>query len=297
MRIRVGAVLPQRELGTDPATVRRYLTTIEDLGFSHVLTYEHVLGEERAPDAEPGPYDAGNDYHEPLVLLGFAAAACRLELVTGVLVLPQRQAPLVAKQAAEVALLSGGRLRLGVGVGWNRAEYDALGARFGDRGRRLDEQVRLLRAMWSEPVVELGGRRVGLSPRPAAPVPIWFGGSSPAAYQRIGRLGDGWLPQVQPGPDLDAARALVERAAEAAGRDPAALGMEGRLVLDDDVHRTADAVGAWAAAGATHVSVDSMSRGLRSVDDHLAALADLAGALGLRDGSPREAAPTTARAS
>jgi probable F420-dependent oxidoreductase len=286
--MRVGVVFPQTEIGADPGAVRAYAGAVSELGYRHVLAYDHVLGAD--PAAHPGwagPYDVDSTFHEPLVLFGFLAAITELELVTGVIILPQRQTALVAKQAAEVDLLSGGRLRLGVGIGWNRVEYEALGQDFTRRGRRVDEQVELLRRLWTERTVSHAGpdeqvTGAGIAPRPVQrPIPIWFGGRSEPAYRRAGRLGDGWFPQLPPGPELVAAKATVEAAAVAAGRDPGGLGMEGRISYSRaGADAVAAAVQAWERAGATHVSVSTMGAGLATVDEHIAALAAVAGAIG-----------------
>ena len=184
-----------------------------------------------------GPYDIDTTFHEPFVLYGYIAAITSLELVTGVIILPQRQTALVAKQAAEVDLLTNGRFRLGVGLGWNAVEYEALGKDFSNRGTRSEEQVALLRRLWTERTVTHDGptERVtgaGLAPLPIQrPIPIWFGPSSTRALRRTGRLGDGWFPMAAPGPKLDVAKAIVDAAAIEAGRDPATIGMEGRAYL------------------------------------------------------------------
>jgi probable F420-dependent oxidoreductase len=208
-----------------------------------------------------------------------------VELVTGIIILPQRQTALVAKQAAEVDILTNGRLRLGVGLGWNAVEYEALGTSFSDRGRRVDEQVELMRRLWCERTVTHAGTYehvtgAGIAPLPVQrPIPVWFGAASPPAYRRAGRLADGWFPQVPPGPHLDAARALVADGAASVGRDPATIGMEGRVNWGDGgVDRIVDHLGRWRSAGATHVSINTMRAGLATVDDHLRVLADVAGA-------------------
>jgi probable F420-dependent oxidoreductase len=287
--MQIGVVFPQNELGGDPGAARAYGQGAEELGFRHLLAYDHVLGADPAVhEGWQGAYDVDTTFHEPFVLFGFLAAVTSLELVTGVIVLPQRQTALVAKQAAEVDLLTGGRLRLGVGVGWNAVEYEALGLSFIDRGRRYDEQIGLLRRYWTERVVTHEGdyERVtaaGIAPLPVQrPIPLWFGAESAPAYRRAGRLGDGWFPQVRPGPDLDAAKAVVDRAAVDAGRDPADLGMEGRISWRGNEEQLARHAGDWAAAGATHISVDTMRAGLSTADDHLGALARAADVLGLR---------------
>jgi probable F420-dependent oxidoreductase len=277
--MQIGVVLPQTEIGGDVGAVRAYAQRVEELGFRHVLAYDHVLGADPAVHAGwDGPYDVTTTFHEPLVLYGYLAAITSLELVTGIIILPQRQTALVAKQAAEVDLLSGGRFRLGIGLGWNAVEYEALGQDFRTRGRRLEEQVELLRRLWTEQTVTYHGTfdRVtgaGLAPMPLQrPIPLWFGGQSDRAYQRIGRLADGWFPQVPPGPKLDEARSVVEQAAAEAGRDPGAIGMEGRATWRGDPEKLAEHATSWRAVGATHLSVNTMGAGLPTVDDHLRVL-------------------------
>jgi probable F420-dependent oxidoreductase len=279
--MQIGVVFPQTELGGSAATVRRYAETVESLGFRHVLAYDHVLGAD--PEVHRpwnGPYDLRTTFHEPFVLFGYLAGFTRLELVTGVIILPQRQTALVAKQAAEVDLLTEGRFRLGVGVGWNHVEYEALGKSFRTRGQRFDEQIPLLRRLWTEAAVTHAGSfdqvtGAGLAPPPVQrPIPIWIGGQSPPAYRRIGRLADGWFPQVRPGPPLDEALALVAEGADAAGRDPNAIGMEGRVGWTaDGVAKLVDHVGRWQAVGATHLSINTMGAGLATVEEHLEVLA------------------------
>jgi probable F420-dependent oxidoreductase len=287
--MQVGVVFPQTEIGAAVADVRRYAIRVEELGFAHLLAYDHVLGADPETHAPwRGPYDVNTTFHEPFVMFGYLAACTRLELVTGVIILPQRQTALVAKQAAEVDLLAEGRFRLGVGIGWNAVEYEALGESFGERGRRMSEQVPLLRRLLSERVVTHRGEfdhitGAGLSPMPLQrPIPIWIGGQSPPAYRRIGRLADGWFPQVPPGPKLDEARAIIADAALAAGRDPATMGMEGRVGWSDDgIAKLVDHVGRWRDAGATHVGINTMNAGVGPPERHLEVLAEVATALGL----------------
>ena len=287
--VKIGVVFPQTEIGADAGAIRAYAQRVEELGYRHVLAYDHVLGADPAVHVGwSGPYDVRTAFHEPLVLFGYLAALTSLELVTGIIILPQRQTALVAKQAAEVDLLTKGRFRLGIGLGWNAVEYEALGKNFTDRGARTPEQIALLRRLWTEPVVTFEGRyeRVtgaGLAPMPVQrPIPLWFGAQSERAYVRAGQLGDGWFPQVPPGPRLTEARAIVERAAAEAGRDPAKLGMEGRVSWGEGgVEKLAGHVQRWRDAGATHLSVNTMRAGFASVDDHLAALESTAEVLGL----------------
>jgi probable F420-dependent oxidoreductase len=286
--MRIGVVLPQTEIGADRGAVRAYGEGVEALGFRHLLAYDHVLGAD--PDVHSpwhGPYDLHTTFHEPFVVFGFLAAITSLELVTGVIILPQRQTALVAKQAAEVDVLTQGHFRLGVGLGWNAVEYEALGQDFATRGRRLDEQVQLLRRLWTEPSVTFDGTYeqvtgAGLAPMPVQrPIPVWFGAQSPPAYRRTGRLADGWFPQIQPGPKLDEARSIIETAAAQAGRDPSTLGMDGRVAWTGDIGALVAGVARWEQSGATHVSINTMRAGLATVDDHLAVLAQAAAELGV----------------
>jgi probable F420-dependent oxidoreductase len=283
--MQIGVVFPQTEIGADRGAIRAYAEQVEALGFSHLLAYDHVLGAD--PEVHTpwlGPYTVDTMFHEPFVLFGYLAAITSIELVTGIIILPQRQTALVAKQAAEVDLLTDGRFRLGVGLGWNAVEYEALGTDFSTRGRRMGEQVELMRALWTQRAVTHDGTyekvtAAGIAPLPVQrPIPVWFGVASEPAYRRAGRLADGWFPQIPPGPALDAARTVVEDAAVAAGRDPSTLGMEGRVNWSPDggVGKLVDHVGRWRAVGASHLSINTMNVGLGAVDDHLAALTSAA---------------------
>ncbi|OBE96270.1 LLM class F420-dependent oxidoreductase [Mycobacterium sp. 852002-10029_SCH5224772] len=277
--MRIGVVIPQTELGSDPAVLRAYAQRVEELGFAHMLAYDHVVGADTTVhQGFQGPYDIDSTFHEPFVMLGYLAAITTLELVTGVIILPQRQSVLVAKQAAEVDLLTGGRFRLGVGLGWNAVEYEALGETFTNRGKRSEEQVELMRKLWTQRSVTFDGKYhtvtgAGLAPLPTQrPIPVWFGAASDRAYERAGRLGDGWFPMVEPGPGLDHALEQVNGAAESAGRNPQSIGMEARVSWTGDPDKLAADIAAWKAAGASHLSVNTMKAGLAHVDDHLAAL-------------------------
>jgi probable F420-dependent oxidoreductase len=290
--VRIGVVFPQTELGGDVGAVRAYGEGVQELGFAHVLAYDHVVGAD--PDVHRGwrgPYDVSTTFHEPFVLFGYLAAVTSLELVTGIIILPQRQTVLAAKQAAEVDLLTDGHFRLGVGIGWNPVEYEALGKDFSNRGERLEEQVALLRRLWTERTVTHEGAHervtgAGLAPLPVQrPIPVWFGAVAERALRRVGRLADGWFPQVPPGPKLDEALAIVRGAAVDAGRDPDALGMEGRISWEEgDVDKLVRQAGRWRDADATHLAVNTMGAGLASVEDHLAALAKASEALAPLDG-------------
>jgi probable F420-dependent oxidoreductase len=278
--VRVGVVFPQTEIGDDPVLVRDFAQTAEGLGYTHLLVFDHVLGAglDHRPDWR-GPYSAGDAFHEPFVLFGYLAGlTARIELVTGVLVLPQRQTALVAKQAAEVDVLSGGRLRLGVGVGWNDVEYEALGEDFHDRGRRIEEQIGLLRALWTQPVVGFAGRwhripDAGINPLPVQrPIPVWLGGGAEPVLRRVGALGDGWFPQMLPDDD---ARGMLDRLrgyAVAAGRDPDRIGVEARVERRYGEPSTWPAlVEGWRAVGATHLGISTRGLGLAG-GQHIAAI-------------------------
>jgi probable F420-dependent oxidoreductase len=279
--MRIGVVFPQTEIGHDPVVIKDYAQTAEELGFLHVLAYDHVIGAN--PASRPGwrpPYTHLDPFHEPFVLFGFFAAVTQhVELVTGVIILPQRQTVLVAKQAAEVDVLSGGRLRFGIGIGWNPVEYEALGENFKDRGARCEEQVEVLRKLWTEKLVTFDGRwhkitDAGINPLPVQrPIPIWFGGSDDRALRRLARLGDGWFPLL--GPD-EKCRQMIEkvrRYAREAGRDPSAIGIEGRISYGQGSPETwLKDLAAWRNLGATHVSFNTMKAGLESAAAHIDAI-------------------------
>ena len=286
--MKTGAVFPQTEIGADPAAVRDYVQAVEELGYSHMMVYDHVLGADTSHHANwQGSYTSESMFHEPFVLFGYLAGiTTTIELVTAVLILGQRQTALVAKQAAEVDLLTGGRLRLGVGVGWNHVEYEALNQEFSNRGQRYAEQIRLLREFWTQEVVEFEGRYhkvdyAGVNPQPVQrPIPIWMGAGGRAdpvptdrVLRRVARLADGWFPQMQPGDD---ARSTVERLkvfAKEAGRDAATIGMEPRINLGDgDPEFWQEQARVWEEIGATHVSVNTMRAGLNSPQDHINAI-------------------------
>jgi len=285
--MQVGVVFPQTELGGDVGAVRAYGERVEALGYRHILAFDHVVGADPSVHTGwNGPYDVKTTFHEPMVLFGFLAGITRsLEFVTGVIILPQRQTVLVAKQAAEVDLLSSGRFRLGVGIGWNTVEYEALGEDFGNRGKRSEEQIELMRRLWTEESVTFDGRYhhvtgAGIAPLPVQrPIPIWIGANSTRGYERAGRMADGWFPMVVPGPALDAAREVVDRAAVDAGRDPKSIGMEAWVKWQGSADDVVTKVDKWAKVGASHISINTMGAGLETVDDHLAALTAVAEAL------------------
>ena len=288
--MKVGVIFPQTEIGEDPGAVRAFAQATEDLGYAHLLAYDHVLGADPSHHANwRGPYTHESLFHEPFVLFGYLAGiTTTLEMVAGIIILPQRQTALVAKQAAAVDVLTGGRLRLGVGIGWNWVEYEALGESFRNRGRRMEEQVSVLRALWTDEVVTFSGRwhritAAGLNPMPVQrPIPLWMGGGVEPVLERIGRMADGWFPQ--PGP-TDQCREMLERMhgyARDAGRDPSEIGLEGRINFrDNDPDVWCRSAEAWQGLGATHVGVNTMGAGLRSPDEHIAAIRRFAEAMKL----------------
>jgi probable F420-dependent oxidoreductase len=280
--VKIGAVFPQLEIGADPKVVRDWATSVEAAGYNHVLAYDHVLGADPANRRGWTGYTDKSLFHEVFVLFGYLAAiTTELELVTGVLVLPQRQTALVAKQAAEVDVLSGGRLRLGVGIGWNQVEYDALGVPFEKRAARLTQQVELLRKLWADPVISYDGdfdhvEEAGLNPLPGREIPIWFGGGAEAVLRRTGRIGDGWMPQSAPDDNARRQVAMIREAAEKAGRDPDSVGIEARLTLgavpEQDWREFAEG---WRDLGATHLCVNTMKMGLARPEDHAGVLREV----------------------
>ena len=280
--MQLGVVFPQNEIGEDPGAVRAFAEAAEDLGYAHLIFYDHVLGADtrRRPDWQ-GPYSHEDTFHEPMVTFGYLAAlTSRIELVTGVIILPQRQTALVAKQAAQVDVLSGGRLRLGIGIGWNDVEYEGLNENFHDRGKRSEEQVELLRALWTDEVVDFQGRwhsipGAGIKPLPVQrPIPIWFGGGrSDCVLRRIARMGDGWFPQMQPDEQGKERMERFKGLVEEAGRSQDDVGVDARVALQrggiDGALREREA---WQELGASHVSFNTLRAGLVSADEHIDAL-------------------------
>ncbi len=280
--MKLGAIFPQTEIGNDPIVIRDWAQAAEQMGYDHMLVFDHVLGAH--PDRFEGrfrpPYTHQTPFHEPFVLFGFLAAVTqRIELTTGIVILPQRQTALVAKQAAEADVLSGGRVRLGVGVGWNDVEYEALGENFRNRGRRMEEQVTLLRRLWTEELVDFEGRyhtvrQAGINPRPVQrPIPIWMGGGAETVMGRIARIADGWFPQFPPGPQGGEQIAKLRGLVRDAGRSEDAVGIEGRISIANAQEPEWGALlEGWRGIGATHVSLNTMYAKLPSPQDHIDAL-------------------------
>jgi probable F420-dependent oxidoreductase len=284
----LGTVLPTLELGPDPGPLREYAQGVEEAGYDHVLASDHVLGVDPDRDWE-GPYDNDDLFHEPLTTLSHLAAVTDdLAFGTAILILPQRQTALVAKQAAQVARFCDGGFRLGVAVGWNPLEYVALGEEFDDRGPRMTEQLDVLRRLWTEEVVEFEGRfhdlpGVGINPRPDEPVPLWLGGTADPVKRRIAEKGDGWVPQFDPAEDREEAEAELAdlyEYVEDADRDPADVGLQGRMGVPpgepDEWVRRAEA---WQAVGADYLAVTTQGQGLDGVGEHVDLLETVAGTL------------------
>jgi probable F420-dependent oxidoreductase len=288
LSVQVGVTFPQAEIGADPEVIRDYAQAAEDLGYEHLLAYDHVLGADPSNREGWRGYTHKTMFHEPLTLFSYLAAITqRLELVSGVIVLPQRQTALVAKQAAEVDVLSGGRLRLGVGIGWNAVEYEALGENFSTRGARIEEQIEVMRLLWSQEVVSFEGKHhrideAGINPLPVQrPIPVWMGARADVGLRRTARMSDGWFPL---GPLDERMREAVKRLrgyVEEAGRDPASVGIEARL----DVSRVPPEewkaqTEAWRSFGATHISINTMNAGLGSPQEHVETIRRYKEALG-----------------
>lgn len=287
--VELGVAYPQNEFRGDPSAVGRFGRAVERLGFDYLLAYDHVLGAvhaDRTPPL-PGPYAENDPFHDPFVMFAYLAGITeRIRFATGILILPQRQTALVARQATDVDLLSGGRLRLGIGIGWNHVEYEALGQDFHTRGARQEEQIELLRRLFTEPVVDFSGRfdridRAALVPKPTRPIPIWLGGSGEMAFDRAARLADGFIffgggiNQVTD--NWDRLRDRVNQL----GRAVEDFGAEYVVLPQGTVGELAAEINAWRDAGGTHASVVTMGLGLNSVDAHIEYLGSLADLLGL----------------
>ena len=275
--MKIGAVLPHNEIGTDPGAMKAYAQGVEGLGMTHMLLYDHVLGADpNRPGGFKGPYDKDVKFHEPFTTFAFIAAVTeKVEMVTNILILPQRQTVLVAKQAAEVAILSNNRLRLGVGTGWNEVEYVGLNVPFKQKGARQEEQVKLLKLLWSEDSLDYTGEfhRIDLAsinPRPSKQIPIWFGGGAPALLDRAARLGDGWMPLGGPSDNSKAAIETMKKAREAAGQSWDSFGIQAQAMYAGGTpERWAKHADKWRDLGATHMAIRTDSAGLESVDEHL----------------------------
>jgi probable F420-dependent oxidoreductase len=281
--MRIGVAFPTTEIGTDPAAIRDFAQTVEELGYDHITIIDHVLQARKpAGDDWRAYYSRDNMFHEPCVALGFLAAVTkRIGLATAILILPQRPAVLVAKQAAEIDVLCGGRLRLGVGLGWNELEFDALGQNFKNRGPRMVEQIELMRELWTHETVTFEGEwhrieDAGINPLPVQrPIPVWVGAFAAPAIRRAAKVADGWFVNPRLDPDATAARSIeiFREAAANAGRDPKALGLDATLHFGGRGSQEWAALAeGWKAMGVTHCTVRTMYSGFAKLDDHLDAL-------------------------
>jgi len=286
--MKIGVVFPQTEFGNDPQAIKDYAQAAEQMGYSHIIAYDHVLGANPdRPGGWRGVYTFESGFHEPFVLFSFMAGlTSRIEFCPGVLILPQRQTALVAKQAASLDVVSAGRVRLGVGLGWNAVEYEALGQDFHTRGKRLEEQVVLLRELWTKPLVNFAGKwhtisDAGLNPMPVQrPIPIWFGGTAVPALRRAARLGDGWLVNIRTPADARGAFETVRAALAEAGRSPDSFTIEARVQYGDgNPDEWQRAIDEWARMGATYVSLNTMGRGFSTPQVHMEAVAAFAEAI------------------
>jgi probable F420-dependent oxidoreductase len=286
--VQVGVTFPQSEIGTDQEIIRDYAQAAEDLGYEHLLAYDHVLGADPSNRDDWRGYTHKTMFHEPLTLFSYLAAITqRLEFVSGVIVLPQRQSALVAKQAAEVDVLSNGRLRLGVGIGWNAVEYEALGEDFHTRGARIEEQIEVMRLLWTDEVVSYEGKyhrivEAGINPLPVQrPIPVWMGARADVGLRRTARVADGWFPQGPPDDRMREALKRLRGYVEEAGRAPESVGIEARLDVgkvpqEEWIAQTE----AWRLLGATYISINTMNAGLRSPQEHMETIARYKEALG-----------------
>lgn len=277
----IGVVYPQTEFGNDPIAIRDYAQAVEEMGYSHVLAYDHVLGAN--PDRKggwKGPYTHESAFMEPFLLFTYmAAVTTTLAFASGIIILPQRETALVAKQAATLDVLSNGRFRMGIGVGWNKVEYVALSQDFHTRGKRVEEQIALLRELWTKRLVTFKGRwhdipDAGLLPMPVQqPIPIWMGGHADVVLRRIAKMGDGWMPGFR---RAEQATELLDKLAgylAENGRSPSDIGIEPRLHWrDGDVDHLLDVLSGWRNINTSHISLNTMDAGLKTPDEHLAAL-------------------------
>jgi probable F420-dependent oxidoreductase len=282
-----GAVFPHNEIGTDPGAIRAYAQGIEALGATHLLIYDHVLGADPdRPGGFRGPYDKDVAFHEPFTTFAFIAACTeRLEMITTVLILPQRQTVLVAKQAAELAILSNNRFRLGVGTGWNEVEYTGLNEDFHNRGRRQAEQVALMRRLWTEDSLDYTGNyhridKASINPRPEAPIEVWFGGSAPALLKRCGELGDGWIPLGSPNDASREALSTIRSHREAVGLPWDGFGVQAQAQYAGGTpDRWATHAERWRDLGASHLAIATHNAGETDADGHLKRVEEYLGAV------------------
>ena len=279
--MKYGVVFPQTEFPSDPEAIKSFAQAAEELGYHHLLSYEHVLGVN--PDREggwSGPYTYKDPFQEPIGLFSYLAGVTqKLEFITGIVILPQRQTVLFAKQAATLDILCQGRLRLGVGLGWNEIEYQSLNKNFHNRGERFEEQIQVLRKLWTQPLVTFEGKwhaipDAGLNPLPLQqPIPLWFGGHADPVLRRVAKMADGWLPNYHTAQDAAEPLAKLKAYLSEEGRRFEDIGMEPRLRYshndEDHWHEVAEG---WKNVGATHMTIITMGAGLKTPDDHIHAI-------------------------
>ena len=285
--MQIGAVFPHNEIGTDPGAIKAYAQGVEAIGITHLLIYDHVLGAD--PDREGGfrgPYDKDVAFHEPFTTFAFIAGVTdKIDLITTVMILPQRQTVLAAKQAAEVALLSNNRFKLGIGVGWNELEYMGLNETFNNRGRRQEEQVDVMRKLWSEDSLDYTGEyhridKASINPRPSKTIPIWFGGSAPALLDRVARLGDGWIPLMGANDKAKACIDTIKQTRKAAGLSFDNFGIQAQAqYAGGSPERWRKHAEAWREMGCTHLAIATHNAGPTNVDGHLARIGEYQQAL------------------
>jgi probable F420-dependent oxidoreductase len=291
--MKLGVVFPQNVIGGSPTIVRDFAQTVEGLGYSHIIAYDHVLGINLA--AYPnwsGPYTSADLFHDPFTLFSYMAGLTeRIEFSPQILILPQRQTVLVAKQAASLDVLSNGRLRLGIGIGWNKVEYVSLGQNFHDRGKRSEEQIAVMRALWADPHVVFEGKdhtipNAGINPLPTKPLEIWIGGGSDKTYDRIGRLGDGWLNIFVSPADTSLALDKIRASAKKAGRDPSEIGLECWVSMGEgSAENWRGEIETWRKLGATHLALNTIHHNaiqgndaathLKAIEMYMEAVGDL----------------------
>lgn len=287
--LRFGVVYPQTEYPSDPTAIRDYAQTVEGLGYTHILVYDHVLGANpERPGGWRGPYTYTDPFQEPFTFFSYLAGlTSKIEFTTGIIILPQRQTALVAKQAATLDVLSGGRTRLGFSIGWNNVEYQALGENFHTRGKRLDEQLEVLKLLWTQPLVTYKGRwhsipDAGLNPLPVQrPIPIWIGGHHEAALRRVACFGEGWMPNFWVPQDATAKVERLRELVHEAGRNMNEIGIEPRLQYSDPDNWGVYLDG-WRSHGATHISINTMGCGFNTPEEHIQAIIRFAGEMGVR---------------
>ena len=273
----IGAVFPHNEIGTDPQAIKDYAQGVEELGVTHLLIYDHVLGADRdRPGGFEGPYDKDVAFHEPFTTFAFIAAVTKkLDMITTVMILPQRQTVLVAKQVAELAILSNNRFTLGIGVGWNAVEYTGLNENFKNRGKRQEEQVELMRLLWESEVLEYKGDyhhidKASINPRPSKSVPIWFGGGAPQLIERCADLGDGWIPLMGPNEAARKTLAAIKEKRKSKGLDWDNFGVQAQAqYAGGDAERWNKHAEKWRNLGASHLAIATHNAEPTNVDGHL----------------------------